>query len=164
MTSRALFRVNRLLEQAAATSPVLGLDTSTSIASLALIAHGKVAASLARPVTSHGAALPGAIDEILGAAGLSIRDLGAFAVGTGPGSFTGLRIGISYAKGIAMASGCAIAGVPAFDAIALALLERNNIGLGTELGRLVCVVLDARKGEVYAALYRVVADGVEKLT
>ena len=104
MTSRVSFRVNRLLEQAAATRPVLGLDTSTSIASLALIAGGKVAASLERPVTSHGAALPGAIDELLGSAGLSIRDIGAIAVGTGPGSFTGLRIGISYAKGIAMAS------------------------------------------------------------
>src|SRR5271169_4780705 len=160
MTSRVSFRVNRLLEQAAATSPVLGLDTSTSIASLALIAHGKVAASLERPVTSHGAALPGAIDELLGAAGLSIRDVGAIAVGTGPGSFTGLRIGISYAKGIAMATGCALVGVPGFDAMALAALERNNV----EIGRLVCVVVDARKGEVYAALYRVVADGLEKLS
>jgi tRNA threonylcarbamoyladenosine biosynthesis protein TsaB len=160
MTSRVLCRVNRLLEQAAAASPVLGLDTSTSIASLALIARGKLAASLERPVTSHGAALPGAIDELLGVAGLSIRDVGAIAVGIGPGSFTGLRIGLSYAKGIAMASGCAMIGVPGFDAIALAALERNNI----ETGRLICVVTDARKGEVYAALYRVVADGLEKLS
>src|SRR5260370_6131244 len=160
MTSRVLCRVNRLLEQAGAVSPVLGLDTSTSIASLALIAGGKVSASLERPVTSHGAALPGALDELLLVARLSIRDVGAIAVGTGPGSFTGLRIGISYAKGIAMASGCALVGVPGFDAIALAALERNNIGEG----RLVCVVGDARKGEVYAALYRVVADGLEKLS
>jgi tRNA threonylcarbamoyladenosine biosynthesis protein TsaB len=160
MTSRVLCRVNRLLEQAAATSPVLGLDTSTSIASLALIAGGKVSASLERPVTSHGAALPSAVDELLRAAGLSIPDVGAIAVGTGPGSFTGLRIGISYSKGIAMASGCALVGVPGFDAMALAALERNNI----PEGRLVCVVVDARKGEVYAALYRVVADGLEKLS
>jgi tRNA threonylcarbamoyladenosine biosynthesis protein TsaB len=160
MTSRVLCRVNRLLEQAAAQSPVLGLDTSTSIASLALIAGGKVAASLEQPVTSHGAALPSAVDELLRAAGLSIPDIGAIAVGTGPGSFTGLRIGISYAKGIAMASGCALVGVPGFDAMALAALERNNI----PEGRLVCVVVDARKGEVYAALYRVVADGLKKLS
>jgi tRNA threonylcarbamoyladenosine biosynthesis protein TsaB len=160
MTSRVLFRVNRLLEQAAAASPVLGLDTSTSIASIALIARGKVAASLERPVTSHGAALPGAIDELLASAGLAIGDVGAIAVGTGPGSFTGLRIGLSYAKGIAMAAGCALVGMPGFDAMALAALERNNI----EKGRLVWVVADARKGEVYAALYRVVADGLEKLS
>jgi tRNA threonylcarbamoyladenosine biosynthesis protein TsaB len=154
-----LCRVNRLLEPAA-TRPILGLDTSTSIASLALIAGGRVAASIERPVTSRGAALPGAIDEVLGAAGLAISGLGAIAIGTGPGSFTGLRIGLSYAKGIAMASGCAIVGVPGFDAMALAALERDN----TEPGRLICVVLDARKGEVYAALYRVVADGLEKLS
>ncbi|MGB9380802.1 MAG: tRNA (adenosine(37)-N6)-threonylcarbamoyltransferase complex dimerization subunit type 1 TsaB [Candidatus Binatus sp.] len=153
-------RVNRLLEQAAGTRPVLGLDTSTSIASLALIAHGKVAASLERSATSHGAALPSAIDELVGAAGLSIHDVGAIAVGTGPGSFTGLRIGLSYAKGIAMASGCALVGIPSFDAMALSALERHN----TDEGRLVCVVVDARKGEVYAALYRVVADGLEKLS
>ncbi len=160
MTSRVLCKVNRLLEQAAATSPVLGLDTSTSIASLALIAHGKVAASIARPVTSHGAALPGAVDELLSAAGLAISGLGAIAVGTGPGSYTGLRIGLSYAKGIAMASGCALVGVPSFDAMALAALESNS----TDSGRLICVVMDARKGEVYAALYRVVPDGLEKLS
>ncbi|MGH7925637.1 MAG: tRNA (adenosine(37)-N6)-threonylcarbamoyltransferase complex dimerization subunit type 1 TsaB [Candidatus Binatus sp.] len=160
MTSRVLCRVNRLLEQAAGSRPVLGLDTSTSIASLALIAGGKVAAALERPVTSHGAALPGAVDELLRAAGLAVGEVGALAVGTGPGSFTGLRIGLSYAKGIAMASGCALVGIPSFDAMASAALERNNI----EAGRLICVVVDARKGEVYAALYRVVADGLEKLS
>ncbi len=160
MTSRVLCRVNRLLEEAAATRPVLGLDTSTSIASLALIAGGRVAASIERPVSSHGAALPGAIDELLNAAGMQIAGLGAIAVGTGPGSFTGLRIGLSYAKGIATASGSALVGVPGFDAMALAALERNN----TESGRLVAVVVDARKGEVYAALYRVVANGLEKLS
>ncbi len=160
MTSRVLCRVNRLLDQAAAARPVLGLDTSTSIASLAVIAGGRVAASLERPATSHGAALPGAIDEVLGASGLSIRGVGAIAVGTGPGSFTGLRIGLSYAKGIAMASGCALVGVPGFDAMALA---RSSATISID-GRLVCVVVDARKGEVYAALYRVVADGLEKLS
>jgi tRNA threonylcarbamoyladenosine biosynthesis protein TsaB len=159
MISRVLCRVNRLLDQAAETRPVLGLDTSTSIASLAVIAGDKVAAAIQRPVTSHGAALPGAVDELLSAAGLAIGDVGAIAVGTGPGSFTGLRIGISYAKGISMATGCALVGVPSFDAIASAVHERHNI----DPGRLVAVVVDARKGEVYTALYRVVVDGLEKL-
>jgi len=160
MTSRVLCRVNRLLEQTAAARPVLGLDTSTSIASLALLAGGKVAARFQRPVTSHGAAIPGAVAELLAVAGLTIGDVGAIAIGTGPGSFTGLRIGLSYAKGIAMASGCALVGVPGFDAMALAALEHHN----ADPGRLLCVITDARKGEVYAALYRVVKDGLEKLS
>ncbi len=160
MTSRVLCRVNWLLEQAAAARPILGLDTSTSIAGLSLIAGGRVAAAIERPASSHGAALPGAVEELLRTAGLAIGDVGAIAVGTGPGSFTGLRIGLSYAKGVAMAAGCALVGVPGFDAIALSALERNN----TEPGRLVCIIVDARKGEVYAALYRVVADGLEKLS
>ena len=159
MTSHVLCRVNRLLEQAAATRPVLGLDTSTSTASLAVIAGGKVVAQLERPVTSHGAALPDAVAEVLTRASNAFTDLGAIAVGTGPGSFTGLRIGISYAKGIATATGCALVGVPSFDAIASAAHERHNISLG----QLIAVVVDARKGEVYAALYRVMADGLEKL-
>jgi tRNA threonylcarbamoyladenosine biosynthesis protein TsaB len=160
MTSRVLCRVSRLLEQAAETGPVLGLDTSTQIASLAVVARGRVAGRVAVPVTSHGAALPGVVDELLSSAGFKIRDLGAIAVGIGPGSFTGLRIGLSYAKGLAMASGCALAGVPGFDAMALAAIDTADI----PVGRLVAVVVDARKNELYAALYRVVADGLEKLT
>ena len=160
MTSRVLCRVSRLLEQAAETGPVLGLDTSNQIASLAVVARGRVAGKVAHPVTSHGASLPGVVDELLSGAGFKIRDLVAIAVGIGPGSFTGLRIGLSYAKGLAMASGCAVVGVPGFDAMALAAIDITDI----PIGRLLAVVVDARKNEVYATLYRVVADGLEKLT
>ena len=160
MTSRVLCRVSRLLEQAAETGPILGLDTSTQIASLAIVARGQVCGRVAVPVRSHGAALPGVVDNLLSSAGFKIRDLSAIAVGIGPGSFTGLRIGLSYAKGLAMASGCALAGVPGFDAMALAAIHTADI----EVGRLLAIVVDARKNEVYAALYRVVADGLEKLT
>jgi tRNA threonylcarbamoyladenosine biosynthesis protein TsaB len=104
--------------------------------------------------------LPGVVDELLSSAGFTIRDLAAIAVGIGPGSFTGLRIGLSYAKGLAMASGCALTGVPGFDAMALAAIDDLNL----EIGRLLAVVVDARKNEVYATLYRVGADGLEKLT
>ena len=160
MTSRVLCRVSRQLEQAAETGPVLGLDTSTQIASLAVVARGRVVGRVAHPVSSHGASLPSVVDELLSSTGFKIRDLSAIAVGIGPGSFTGLRIGLSYAKGLAMASGCALAGVPGFDAMALAAIDAANI----EVGGLLTVVVDARKNEVYAALYRVVADGLEKLT
>jgi tRNA threonylcarbamoyladenosine biosynthesis protein TsaB len=160
MTSRILCRVDRLLKEASGTKPVLGLDTGSSTAFLGLVANGRVAARLACPVTSQGAALPRAVDELLSASKLSLGDLGAIAVGIGPGSFTGLRIGLSYAKGIAMASGCAVIGVPSLDAIALASLEEAKLSEGTQI----CCVVDARKGELYAALYRVVSDGLEKVS
>ncbi|MGH7812886.1 MAG: tRNA (adenosine(37)-N6)-threonylcarbamoyltransferase complex dimerization subunit type 1 TsaB [Candidatus Binataceae bacterium] len=159
MTSRALFRADRLLAGTAAARPVLGLDTSLPIASLAVAANGKIAATLERPAVSHGAALPQAAGELLRAAGIEIGALGAIAVGIGPGSFTGLRVGIAYAKGIALATGCAIVGVPSFDAIAMATQQAANARVGT----LICPVLDARKGEFYCALYRTVADGLEKI-
>src|SRR5437588_3422929 len=107
MISRALFRVERLLEEGASTGHVLGLDTAGSIASLAIISNGRVIDKVDRAVPSHGASIPAIVDEIVDNASLSIRDLNAIAVGIGPGSYTGLRIGVSYAKGVALATGCA---------------------------------------------------------
>ncbi len=142
--------------------PVLGFDTGAPLASLGLFVRGRIVASQARPAVSHGSALPAAVSELLDEAGLSLADVGGIAVGLGPGSFTGLRVGLSYAKGIAMAAGCAIMGVSTLDSIALGALE--GVHAAPRPGTLVCPVMDARKGEVYAALYRIVADGLQKLS
>jgi tRNA threonylcarbamoyladenosine biosynthesis protein TsaB len=92
-------------------------------------------------------------------AGLTLRDLSAIAVALGPGSFTGLRIGLSYAKGLAMALGVGLVGVPTLDAMALCAVGSPCVRSGVTI----CPVLDARKGEVYAALYRAVDDALEKV-
>ncbi len=160
MTSRVLFRARSLLASAAGLRPILGLDTATPVAALAVIVDGDVAASATTPATSHGASLADAVEALLRRAGLRIPDLGAVAIGLGPGSYTGLRVGLSYAKGLAAASGCGLVGVPSLDAAALAVVEREGPAPGT----LICPLVDARRGEVYAALYRVGADGLEKLT
>jgi tRNA threonylcarbamoyladenosine biosynthesis protein TsaB len=149
-----------LLAAAGSAGPVLGLDTAASIASIALAADGRVVGEVVRPVTSHGAALPGAVDELLRKARLRPSDLAAIAVGIGPGSFTGLRIGLSYAKGLVFASGAKIVGVPSLDALAIAALDSP----AAAPGRRICVLVDARKGEVYTALYEIMADGLEKVT
>ncbi|HXW84287.1 MAG TPA: tRNA (adenosine(37)-N6)-threonylcarbamoyltransferase complex dimerization subunit type 1 TsaB [Candidatus Binataceae bacterium] len=144
----------------AGAKPVLALDTGTPVASLALFAGGRIVAHRTRPTTSRGAALPNTVAELLREAHLGLRDLGAVAVGIGPGSFTGLRVGLSYAKGVALATGCALAGIPSLDATALETLEThvNQAPIGAEI----CAIIDARKGEVYRALYRVVSNGLEK--
>jgi tRNA threonylcarbamoyladenosine biosynthesis protein TsaB len=139
---------------------VLGIETGGTHADLAVVADGRVLAECSRPVASHGAELPDAVAEALGRAGLTINQLRGLAIGIGPGSFTGLRVGLSYAKGLAMALGCALVGVPSLDSLAVAALAESR----AVAGRMICPVLDARRGEVYAALYRVCADGLEKLS
>jgi tRNA threonylcarbamoyladenosine biosynthesis protein TsaB len=76
---------------------------------------------------------------------LDLRELDGFAVTRGPGSFTGLRIGISTVKGLALATGKPVAGVSTLDALAYQFPSFPDY---------VCPLLDARKGEVYTALYK----------
>jgi tRNA threonylcarbamoyladenosine biosynthesis protein TsaB len=160
MTSHGLFRAEVLLTQSRSLGPVLGLDTGGPQASLAVSAHGAILASITPPRRAHGEAVVNAIDDLLRRQGLTVGELAAIAVGIGPGSFTGLRIALSYAKGVALATGCGMVGIPSLDALALCALELP----GLQAGSTICPVLDARKGEVYAALYRHVGNGVEKLS
>ena len=161
MTSRILCTVEAALAAAAGAGPVLGIETGGPRADLALIAGGRVLAEASHSVASHGAELPHAVAGLLARAGLAVRALSAVAVGIGPGSFTGLRIGLSYAKGLKLATGCALLGIPSLDTLALTALA--EISAKPHPG-LICPVLDARKGEVYAALYRTSGDGLEKLS
>jgi len=147
-----------LLTDGATAGPVLGLDTGSTVSRLGLVSGGRIVAALERPVKSHGADLPTAVDELLRGAGLEIRDLYAIAVGTGPGSFTGLRVGLSYAKGVAAGAHIQIVGIPSLDAMALCATRSPEVRLGVKI----CPILDARKGEVYTSLYEVVTDALDK--
>jgi len=144
----------------AGVGPVLGLDTASATASLAIVWKGKVCAEVARSASSHGAELPAAVEELTDRAGIALKNLQGIAVGIGPGSFTGLRVGLSYAKGLVLALGCALVGIPTFDCLALAAFEHAHPAEGT----LVCPILDARKGEVYANFYRARADRLDKIS
>jgi len=85
------------------------------------------------------------VDRVLMDTGLAIRDMDGYAVAIGPGSFTGLRIGLAAVKGLALVSGKPIAAVPTLKALAWNLPYAAYP---------VCPMLDARKNEVYAAMYR----------
>ncbi len=100
------------------------------------------------------------VEELLDRAALKLEHLAAVAVGIGPGSFTGLRIGLGYAKGLAWAGGQAIFGINSLDSLALGTTLHHEARPGT----IVCPILDARKGEVYAALYRTTTAGLEKIS
>jgi len=133
----------------------LGLDTSTWTASVGVARAGEpVAERTRRAQSSHALSLIPLIDETLAAAGVDVAQLSAVAVSNGPGSFTGLRIGLSTAKGLAYALGARLVGVPTLQALARAVGPREG---------LVCTLLDARKSEVYAALFRWRDGAIEQL-
>lgn len=92
----------------------------------------------------HAERLPAMVDEVLETAGAGYADLSRIAVTTGPGSFTGVRIGIAYARGLALALDIPAVGVGSLDALAF---PHTHSGEGT-----VVAVLDAKRGEVYARL------------
>lgn len=126
---------------------VLGIDTSTPRISVALVDDATLLGAREVMVERNRTGLLPIVDELFTAVGIRPQALDAIAVGAGPGSFTGLRIGMATAKGIAFASGRPLWAVSSLGAIAHAELQRDPAGL-------VVVVLDARKGEVYAGAYR----------
>jgi len=125
---------------------VLAVDTSTMAGGVALVENAHVVGeSLLDVRTTHSERLMLAIDRVLADAGWEATQLDGLAVTVGPGSFTGLRIGLAAVKGLALALGCPVAPVPTLDAMAAGF---------PWAARPVCAVLDARKGELYASLFR----------
>src|SRR5262245_37010850 len=134
---------------------LLAVETSTLTGGVAVLDGGAVVAeSRVSVAVTHGERLMAAIDGVLRAARWQLADVEAFAVGLGPGSFTGLRIGLSTVKGLAFATGKPVAGVPTLDALAWRL---------PFCAYPVCPILDAKKNEVYAALYRTLEGRLEPL-
>jgi tRNA threonylcarbamoyladenosine biosynthesis protein TsaB len=127
---------------------VLAIDTATSTASVAVVEDGAVLAA-EDVVTAPGAAseaLMPLVARVLERAGVAPRALDAVAVGAGPGSFTGLRIGMATAKGIAFAAGLPLWAVSSLAALALGAVRRGATGV-------IVPALDARRGEIYAGFY-----------
>lgn len=125
---------------------ILGLDTSTRTASVA-IADG-IAIVAERESTGRNTDVLVAIDDVCRRAGVTALDLDAVAVGAGPGSFTGLRIGMATAKGIAFA-----AHKPLWAVSSLAALAWDSLALSGSRDAVHVAVLDARRSEVFAGCY-----------
>jgi tRNA threonylcarbamoyl adenosine modification protein YeaZ len=155
---------------------VLALDTTTRKGSVALVRDGILLdCDSGNPAVTHGQRLPGDVIQLLERQNLSVRDVELFAVAAGPGSFTGLRIGIATMQGLALANGRSLIGVSALDALnhALLLTVTNkvgttgvdaNVGADLEVGTTEAdaavvptfrsaVWMDAQRDEVFSALY-----------
>jgi tRNA threonylcarbamoyladenosine biosynthesis protein TsaB len=131
---------------------ILALDTTTRSGSVALIdRHTVVAAEAGDPARTHGERLPTDIIRLLAACQVSLADIDVFAVAAGPGSFTGLRIGIATMQGLAAANRKGLIGLSALDALALG--ARRQIGSVGDPADSLAAWMDAQRGEVFAALY-----------
>jgi tRNA threonylcarbamoyladenosine biosynthesis protein TsaB len=130
---------------------VLALDTTTRRGSAALARDGAVLdCEIGDPGTTHGQRLPGDLVRLLDRHHLVVGDIDLFAVAAGPGSFTGLRVGIATMQGLAMANGRPLVGLSALDALNAAIQK----GDGGPVPFLTGVWMDAQRGEVFSALYR----------
>jgi tRNA threonylcarbamoyladenosine biosynthesis protein TsaB len=133
---------------------VLGIETSTRRGSVAVSANGVVVAAQSHEEpNAHAERLLGLIERVLADAGMTRDALDRIGVGVGPGSFTGLRVGIALAQGIALGLGRPLVGVGSLGAMARALPPAER--------RVRVPVLDARRGELFVAAYA--ADGSELL-
>jgi tRNA threonylcarbamoyladenosine biosynthesis protein TsaB len=125
---------------------ILAVDTTAFTGSVALLEKTRLIAELNIDSSStYSERLLPAVDFLLKANQLKIQDMQGFAVSVGPGSFTGIRIGLSTVKSFSYASGKPVAGVSTLKALAEKLRQTQ--------ARLLCPLLDAKKGEVYAALF-----------
>ncbi len=124
---------------------ILAMDSSGLVASVALVFDGVMIAEYTTNFKkTHSQTLLPMIDEIVTMTGISIQEVDAIAVAAGPGSFTGLRIGSSTAKGLGLALQKPIISVPTLEGLAYNLFGNSKV---------ICPIMDARKNQVYTGLY-----------
>ncbi|MEO9968114.1 MAG: tRNA (adenosine(37)-N6)-threonylcarbamoyltransferase complex dimerization subunit type 1 TsaB [Reichenbachiella sp.] len=129
-------------------SLILALDTSTSSGSVALVKDGKLIASHIYSIDkSHSSLLHVMIEQMMANASFAMSELKGIAVAEGPGSYTGLRIGVSAAKGLCLALDIPLMAINTLEAMAYQLARRSSDNC------MYCPMIDARRMEVYAALY-----------
>lgn len=127
---------------------ILNIDTATGVCSVALAREGRVVAMKENDEgLNHSTLLGVYVDEVLRQAGVTMAGVDAVAVSAGPGSYTGLRIGVSLAKGLCYGAGKPLIAVGTLESMADAVADR------VREDALYCPMIDARRMEVYAAVY-----------
>ena len=135
---------------------VLGIESSTPAQGVALVEDDRLVAEASYlGEGARGGRLLPTLDDVLRKAGIAPKDLHAVAVSIGPGSFTGLRVGLATAKGLVLGTGVALVGVPSLEVLA----EAYSVSDVT-----ICALLDAYRGEVYMALFRRRGGCLERLS
>ena len=133
---------------------ILAVDTATKTCSVAVVNEKTLISEYTvNHKDTHSKFVMGLIHEILGISHLAVKDLDGFAVTIGPGSFTGLRIGLSTVKGLALATGKPVVGVSSLAALAFPICIPTSAPINGK-NALICPMLDARRNEVYTGTYR----------
>ncbi|WP_028309731.1 tRNA (adenosine(37)-N6)-threonylcarbamoyltransferase complex dimerization subunit type 1 TsaB [Desulfitibacter alkalitolerans] len=135
---------------------VLGIDSSTQVNTIALLQDGQLLCeAILNTRKNHSQRLMPMIDILLKEAGLTIENVDGVAVSSGPGSFTGLRIGMTTGKALAWSRNKPLVGIPSLDGVAF-----NAQGVtGT-----ICPILNAKRNEVYTALYKMVKGELQRIS
>jgi len=131
---------------------ILSIETATEVCSASLALDGKsIALKETQGSNEHSAQLTLFIEEVMKESGKSLHELDAIAISMGPGSYTGLRIGVSTAKGLCFALGKPLIAVSTLKSMALIALSDFGDSWNREV--LLCPMIDARRMEVFSALY-----------
>jgi len=133
---------------------ILGIDTATMISGIGVVDKGKILTDFRYDVKlTHSEVLLSHIDKLLKAVKVELQELDGISISLGPGSFTGLRIGLATAKGICFASGKPLVGVSTLDALAF-------MARGCKYP--VVPIIDAKKYQIYAAVYDAGGEGIRR--
>jgi tRNA threonylcarbamoyladenosine biosynthesis protein TsaB len=140
---------------------ILNIETATTVCSVALAEDGKLLSlKEENKANTHAEKITIFIGEVLKAAGKRIHDLDAVAVSSGPGSYTGLRIGVSTAKGLCYALDKPLIAVDTLQSLANVIL--NSLPMSSGLNSFLVPMIDARRMEVYCAVYNMQLNEIEK--
>ncbi len=135
---------------------ILGIETSTAVGSLALVEEGrKVGEAEIDTRLNHSARLLPSLDDLLRRVGWKVSDLDGVGVGVGPGSFTGIRVGLAAAQGLALGASIPLVGIGSFPALARGSALKEGI---------VVTLLDGGRGRIYGARYRQNGAGIAELS
>ena len=135
---------------------ILSIDSSTPVAGIAVSDGMQLRGEITlNTKNTHSEKLMPLVQQLLEETDLTVKDLDAVAVTQGPGSFTGLRIGMATAKGLAQGAGKQLIAVPTLDCLAYNLVHYPGI---------ICPIMNAQKKQVYTAIYRSTNDGLKRLS
>jgi tRNA threonylcarbamoyladenosine biosynthesis protein TsaB len=134
-------------------STILNIDTATDIASVSIAKQGAILAEMSNGVQkNHGSFLQPAIHDLLKKTGILFKEIDGIAISAGPGSYTGLRVGMASAKGLSFALNKPLLAIGTLEILAYATILQVRAS-SQEHEILICPMIDARRMEVFTAVY-----------